>query len=88
MLSGEHSYLTLTYLDNTSSVWQPLFRLLAPDILCYVETDRVTGVYQVRIHVAHPSFFPVPFLLVHSCLSWHYPIYSKCSVLDAPLGIE
>ncbi|HAN8106105.1 TPA: serine/threonine protein kinase [Escherichia coli] len=38
-----------------------------------MKTDRVTGVYQVRIHVAHPPLpCSLPFF-VRSCLSWHYP---------------
>lgn len=69
MLSGEQIYLTLTYLDNTYSVWQPLFRLYASDILRYVKTVRVTGVYpgQNSRSASSPSLLPpilVPILFV------------------------
>ncbi|HBL7839719.1 TPA: serine/threonine protein kinase [Escherichia coli] len=42
-----------------------------------METDRVTGVYQVRIHVALPLLLCTLPLLVRSCLSWHYPKNGK-----------
>ncbi|WP_413247228.1 serine/threonine protein kinase [Salmonella enterica] len=29
------------------------------------------------MHVAHPPSSPFPFLLLRSCLSWHYPISPK-----------
>ncbi|EFF9785497.1 TPA: serine/threonine protein kinase [Escherichia coli] len=29
------------------------------------------------MHVAHPPSSLLLFLLVRSCLSWHYPIYPK-----------
>lgn len=69
-LSGEHSYLTLSYLDNTSSLWQPLFRLLTQSIMLCVKTFLVTGGYQARIHVAPPFFcLPLPFVLIRVTLA-------------------
>ncbi|EEW1197666.1 hypothetical protein EB412_23410 [Escherichia coli] len=43
-----------------------------------METDRVTGGYQVRIHVALPLLLCTLPLLVRSCLSWHYPKFRIC----------
>lgn len=61
MLSGELCYLTLTYLDNTFSVWQLLFRLLTPDILRYVKTCRVTEGLPCQNSRSASPFFPVSF---------------------------
>lgn len=57
------------------SVSQPAVTIT---ILRYVKTGRVTGVYQVRIHVA-PPFSTPSLLLVRSSLSWHYPNSPKNS---------
>ncbi|HHU2771495.1 TPA: hypothetical protein ACUBBG_004755, partial [Escherichia coli] len=42
-----------------------------------VKTDRVTGVYQVRIHVAQLSSLCILLLSLRSSLPWHYPISPK-----------
>lgn len=54
-----------------------------------MKTDRVTGVYQVRIHVAHftsSSLFTFSF---RSCSSWHYPVSpERISLLPIAHGVN